>query len=84
MSVRFECDHCRRPFKHNEVYFLLDGKEIHIRINPSDPNMDEHRKDFCADCLLTAAKTVTRSLTWDERMAARPKKAMFSGEVTRP
>lgn len=84
MSVRLECDHCGQTFRYNEVYFLLDGKEIHIRINPSDPNMGEDRKDFCSDCLLSAAKKVTRSLTWEERMAARPKKAMFAGEITRP
>ena len=84
MSVRLECDHCGQPMQYDVVYFLLDGKEVHIRLNPSDPNMGEDHKDFCRDCLLAAAKAVTRSLTWEERMAARPKRGMFEGEISRP
>lgn len=70
MSWHMRCDHCGGKISGpSMVMFLLDGKEIHICINPSDANFGPGHKDFCPECLLAAAKGLARSLTFEEVQA---------------
>jgi hypothetical protein len=74
MSTWYVCDHCHQDMTGQDtvVRFLLDGKEIHVRINPSDPNMGVDHKDFCPDCLWRAVQNA-RPMTYDQvRKALEP------------